>query len=210
MQAPEPAAHAAHSRRRVRAINQLKNSLSEALEPKTATPDGDVEPALKRCDYLTADHIFGDVAKDDDSHFINNATYNRSIGTLEVAEIDDRCGETGDGAGLLSTAPASFFSPTDSEGASGPGASSLSLTPALIVQTACAKTVSSGFWTMRKIRTVVILRRILRCARRSRLRTGFSCWSSWKSHDRPLTAHLPPLSPPDRIATRSAAPQRPT
>jgi len=67
------------------AINHMKNSLSEALETKTAALDGDVEAALRRGDYLTVDLIFGEVksAKDADSYFINNATYNRLIGILE-------------------------------------------------------------------------------------------------------------------------------
>ena len=67
------------------AINQMRDSLSEALETKAAALDGDVEEALKRGDYLTVDLIFGEVksAKDADSYFINNATYNRLIGILE-------------------------------------------------------------------------------------------------------------------------------
>ena len=67
------------------AINQMRDSLSEALETKAAGLDGDVEAALKRGDYLTVELIFGEVksAKDADSYFINNATYNRLIGILE-------------------------------------------------------------------------------------------------------------------------------
>ena len=66
-------------------INQVKHSLGEALEIKTAALDADVQDVLKRGDYLTVDLVFGEVklAKDADSNFINNATYNRLIGILE-------------------------------------------------------------------------------------------------------------------------------
>lgn len=66
-------------------INEMKSSLSEALERKTAELDDDVKGALMRGEYLTIDLIFQEVklAKDADSYFINNSTYNRLIGILE-------------------------------------------------------------------------------------------------------------------------------
>lgn len=66
-------------------INAMKTSLSEALESKVERLDNDVKQALMRGDYLTIDLIFQEVklAKDADSYFINNSTYNRLIGILE-------------------------------------------------------------------------------------------------------------------------------
>ena len=66
-------------------INKMKTSLSEALESKVERLDNDVKQALMRGDYLTIDLIFQEVklAKDADSYFINNSTYNRLIGILE-------------------------------------------------------------------------------------------------------------------------------
>ena len=66
-------------------INQIKGKLSEALEDKKEALNKDLEAALERGDYLTIDLIFQEVklAKDNDSLFINNATYNTLIGILE-------------------------------------------------------------------------------------------------------------------------------
>ena len=66
-------------------INAMKTSLSEALESKVEELDNDVKQALMKGDYLTIDLIFQEVklAKDADSYFINNSTYNRLIGILE-------------------------------------------------------------------------------------------------------------------------------
>lgn len=68
-----------------KSINEMKHGLSEALEKKMAALSKDVEAALSRADYLTIDLIFQEVksAKDDDSNFINNTTYNMLIGILE-------------------------------------------------------------------------------------------------------------------------------
>lgn len=67
------------------AINEMKNNLSEALQGKMAELDKDVQGALTKGDYLTLELIFQEVklAKDADSYFINNSTYNRLIGVLE-------------------------------------------------------------------------------------------------------------------------------
>jgi hypothetical protein len=68
------------------AINEMKNNLSEALQGKMAELDKDVQGALMKGDYLTLELIFQEVklAKDADSYFINNSTYNRLIGVLEI------------------------------------------------------------------------------------------------------------------------------
>ena len=66
-------------------INDMEGKLSEALEDKKKALNKDLEAALERGDYLTIDLIFQEVklAKDNDSYFINNATYNTLIGILE-------------------------------------------------------------------------------------------------------------------------------
>ena len=66
-------------------INDMEGKLSEALEDKKKALNKDLEAALERGDYLTIDLIFQEVklAKDNDSCFINNATYNTLIGILE-------------------------------------------------------------------------------------------------------------------------------
>ena len=63
----------------------MEGKLSEALEDKKKALNKDLEAAFERGDYLTIDLIFQEVklAKDNDSCFINNATYNTLIGILE-------------------------------------------------------------------------------------------------------------------------------
>lgn len=66
-------------------IGKMKSSLSEALEKKVATLGSDVDQALERGEYLTIDLIFQEVksAKDADSYFVSNSTYNNLITILE-------------------------------------------------------------------------------------------------------------------------------
>jgi len=71
-------------------INDMEGKLSEALEDKKKALNKDLEAALERGDYLTIDLIFQEVklAKDNDSEFINNATYNTLNGILENYLVD--------------------------------------------------------------------------------------------------------------------------
>jgi hypothetical protein len=71
-------------------INEMEGKLSEALEDKKKALNKDLEAALERGDYLTIDLIFQEVklAKDNDSEFINNATYNTLNGILENYLVD--------------------------------------------------------------------------------------------------------------------------
>ena len=71
-------------------INEMEGKLREALEDKKKALNKDLEAALERGDYLTIDLIFQEVklAKDNDSCFINNATYNTLNGILENYLVD--------------------------------------------------------------------------------------------------------------------------